>query len=513
MSPKPFELGRLLAILFALGAMLFAAFGQFLFSNLKAAPPALIFFLAALVLWLFVIATAGRFVPLPRPFQRLSAIPPRATSRSLVAAIGVLALLTFLAMGDNEFNNDNVLLWLLSIALFFYTFWEPEKSLDDWRANLQSLISDLKSLPTKQFAIPWRALLFTMILALGAFFYFYRLDQTPGELTGDHAEKLMDVYDIVVGGQHPIFFVRNTGREPLQFYATAAYIDLTGRPINYLTLKTITALLGLLVVVGTFFLARELFDEKVAFIAMALVAVSHWGVIIARVGLRFPLTPFFTAPTLFFLFRALKHKRRNDFLMLGFFLGAGLMGYNAFRIVPLLVAFYFLFWLGVERNVSRAELKTYITNAALAVALSAIVFMPLLRFMSEHPDNFWYRSLTRVATSGAVNPLVVLADNVKTALLSFNVYSDNAWPNGIAFAPAIDFIMGGLFVLGVVTALYRALRHREMMYAHLLICFVILLMPSALAIAFPIENPGFARMGGAIPLALIIVALPLAFLA
>ncbi|MBI3913941.1 MAG: hypothetical protein HY327_07125, partial [Chloroflexi bacterium] len=45
------------------------------------------------------------------------------------------------------------------------------------------------------------------------------------------------------------------------------------------------------------------------------------------------------------------------------------------------------------------------------------------------------------------------------------------------------------------------------------ICFVILLMPSALSIAFPIENPGFARMGGAIPLVFIIAALPLAFLA
>ncbi len=512
MTPKPFELGRLVAILFALGAMLFAALGQFLLSNLKAATPALIFFLAALVLWLFVLATAGRLAPTPRPLQVLRAIPARAISRSLVAAIVALALLTFLAMGDNEFNNDNVLLWALSIALFFYTFWEPEKSLGEWRHNYQLLITNLRTLHEKQFTIPFRALLFLATLALGAFFYFYRLDQTPAEMTGDHAEKLMDVYDIVVGGLRPIFFLRNTGREPFQFYAIAAYIGLTGSPINYLTLKTIAALLGLLVVVWTFLLARELFDETVALIAAALVAVSHWGVIIARVGLRFSLAPFFTAPTLFFLFRALKHKRRNDFLLLGFFLGVGLMGYSTFRIVPLLVAFYFVFWLVVEGNVSRAESKAYITNAALAVGVSVVVLMPLLRFMTEHSDNFWYRAFTRLDTSTA-NPLPVFADNVKTVLLSFNVYGDNAWPNGITHSPAIDFIMGGLFVLGVATALYRALKHREQMYAHLLICIVILLMPSALSIAFPIENPGFARMGGAIPLVFIVIALPLAFLA
>jgi hypothetical protein len=195
-TSKPFELGRLIAILFALGAMLFAALGQFLFSNLKAATPALFFFVAALALWLFVIASAGRFLPAPRAAKALSALPARSVSRSLVAAIAALALFTFLAMGDNEFNNDNVLLWVLSIALFFYTFWEPERSLDEWRSDFQSLISNLQSLHKKQFTIPFRALLLTAILALGAFFYFYRLDATPAEMTGDHAEKLMDVYDI-----------------------------------------------------------------------------------------------------------------------------------------------------------------------------------------------------------------------------------------------------------------------------------------------------------------------------
>ncbi len=510
---KPIELSRALSIFCALGAIGFAALGQFLFLNLKANIPALIFYLAALMLWLLLAATSGTFFGAPRAMAELPAARPRHVSRSLAFANIALALITFLAMGDNEFNSDNVLFWALSVALFFYTFWEPEKSLAEWRAKFQSLFANLKALPTKQFSIPWRALLLLAIIALGAFFYFYRLDQTPAEMTGDHAEKLLDVNDIVAQGMRPIFFHRNTGREPFQFYATAAYADWADRPVNYLTLKTITALLGLLVVPLTFFLARELFDDKIALIAAALVAVSHWPVIIARVGLRFPLTPFFVAPTLFFLFRALKTKRRNDFLMLGFFLGAGLFGYNAFRIVPLLVAAYFILWLVLERNVRADELKRYATNALLAVLMSVLVLMPLVRYMSEHPDQVWFRVATRVNPTGATaNAALVFLDNLKNAALAFNVTSDNAWPNGIAFDPALDFILGGLFVLGVAASLYRAVRHREMMYAHLLICILILLLPSALALAFPIENPGFARIGGTIPLVFIVAALPLAFL-
>jgi hypothetical protein len=49
------------------------------------------------------------------------------------------------------------------------------------------------------------------------------------------------------------------------------------------------------------------------------------------------------------------------------------------------------------------------------------------------------------------------------------------------------------------------------MHAHLLIALFVLLMPSALALAFPVENPGNARAGGAIPFVMIVTALPLVF--
>jgi len=63
----------------------------------------------------------------------------------------------------------------------------------------------------------------------------------------------------------------------------------------------------------------------------------------------------------------------------------------------------------------------------------------------------------------------------------------------------------------VFTAFYRIARHREMTYAHVLVSLFIMLMPSALSIAFPIENPGNIRALGALPFAMILAALPLAF--
>jgi len=43
----------------------------------------------------------------------------------------------------------------------------------------------------------------------------------PGEMFSDHAEKLLDVGD-VLNGKLSIFFPRNSGREAIQMYLTAA---------------------------------------------------------------------------------------------------------------------------------------------------------------------------------------------------------------------------------------------------------------------------------------------------
>ncbi|MCX7840450.1 MAG: glycosyltransferase family 39 protein, partial [Anaerolineae bacterium] len=348
----------------------------------------------------------------------------------------------------------------------------------------------------------------------GVVFYYHDLDGTPAEMTSDHAEKLLDVNDVVNGGLRPIFFERNTGREPLQFYLTAAFIKLTEHPIDHMALKLITALMGVLVIPFTFLLARELFDDDVALFAALFIAISKWPLTIARMGLRFPFTPVFVAPTMYFLFRALKYGHRNDFLMAGLFLGLGLLGYNAFRLAPILVVACIVWWWWTRR-MTLAQTKTLIVNSALMFTLALFVIMPLVRYMTERPEMVWYRATTRLVgehqTTITGDPLEVFANNLVNAVLMFNWTSDAAWPNSLPNDPALDYVSGGLFVLGVAYALYRLARYRENAYAFVLGGIVIMLLPSALALAFPNENPSVVRAGGAIPFVFIIVALPLAW--
>lgn len=509
MREKVSRLRSLVPPTLALAAIVFAAVAQNLHVHRQADDAARVLFIIALGVWLFAlftlpVAIGTRLGPAPAEERT------RPPARAYVVSAFVLAALTFLFSSGNEFNADNVLAWFLSIAVFLYAFWVPEKTSDEWLARLGAA----RKIFSNGVRISPQILALLGVMLVGVTFYYHNLDGIPAEPTSDHAEKLLDVNDVVNGGLRPIFFERNTGREPLQFYLTAAFVTLTQHPIDHMALKLITALLGVLVIPFTFLLARELFDDDVALFAALLVAMSKWAVTIARMGLRFPLTPVFVAPTIYFLFRALKYGKRNDFLMAGLFLGLGLLGYNAFRLAPLLVIVFIVWWWWTRR-MTLAQTKTLVVNTALMFTLALFVVMPLARYMTEEPEMVWYRAATRVLGEShpvVGNPLDVFAHNSVNAALMFNWTSDAAWPNSLPNDPALDYVAGGLFVLGFAYALYRLARYRENAYAFVLLGIAIMLLPSALSVAFPNENPSVVRAGGAIPFVFIIVALPLAWL-
>ncbi len=499
----------------ALVGVIIAAIAQYQHTYLANDGISRIMFAVALALWIVALVMSRTAVGtrIDETAAPSTALAPRFLPVFALLA-GVLALITFLTSDENTFTLDNVGTWILSIALSLYAFWEPEKSANDWQIWLRDRWALLKSSWNSGLRVPFEAVLLAAVLLVGWFFYFNNLDAVPGEMDSDHAEKVLDVNDIVNNEFRPIFFERNTGREPLEFYLIAALVELGNHPIDHMALKLVTATVGFLVIPATFLLARELFDRDVAFLAAALVAVSKWPITIARMGLRFPFTPIFIAPLVYFLIRACKYQRRNDFLMTGLFLGAGLFGYNAFRMAPVLVLAVLWLWL-VMGKVKRNELGRFFANGLLAVLLAFIVFVPLFRYSIDHPGDFWYRVLTRVG--GAEQPMPedvagVLGNNMLNAALMFNWTGDQAWPNSIPGDPALDYVSGGLFLFGVVYALYRMIRFRERAYALLLVGLVVMLLPTALAIAFPIENPSNARAGGAIPFVFMVAALPIAWI-
>ncbi|MEW5721398.1 MAG: hypothetical protein AB1817_22415, partial [Chloroflexota bacterium] len=232
----------------ALAAILFAAAAQNLHVYRQMDPAAIFLFGAAVCVWLFALfstrAAIGTRLNATAPVEE----KPRALSRTFVVSAFALAVLTFLFSTGNEFTPDNVLAWFLSVAVFFYAFWIPGKTWEEWRAWLAARAGSAREILAQGARVSPQIIALLGVTLLGVFFYYHDLDLTPVEMDSDHAEKLLDVNDIVNGGRTPIFFERNTGREPMQFYLTAAFVNLTQHPIDHMSLKLITALMGVLVI-------------------------------------------------------------------------------------------------------------------------------------------------------------------------------------------------------------------------------------------------------------------------
>jgi 4-amino-4-deoxy-L-arabinose transferase-like glycosyltransferase len=411
----------------------------------------------------------------------------------------LLALIAFFELGGNRFAWFGTAAWLAALVLFLFAFWEGSPA-----ANVRRLAAAIQRQPR------WVLVALAGVMVLGGIFYFYRLDMIPAEMTSDHAEKVLDTRDILQGTYY-IFFERNTGREPLQFYLNALVVALGIAPLDMLALKVVGATAGLLTIPAVFLLGREMFDEKVGLVAAFLFAVSIYPVGIARVGLRYPLAPLFVAWMCWFLLRGLRYQSRNDFLLAGLMMGIGLNGYSPFRAAVIVAATWVVIWF-LFGFVRRGQASRLVVSAGLMFGAALLVFLPLARYVTEHPGNFAYRMATRLTSLEEPvqgNPIATFLQNNLNALGMFNVHGDVVWVNAIPRVPVVDYILGACFLIGVVYGTYRLLRYREYPFALMFAALFVLLLPSTLALAFPEENPSVVRAGGVTPFVMILASLPL----
>jgi len=408
----------------------------------------------------------------------------------LAVVVGIIAFLSF---GSDMFNGLNVSLWALSMILLIYSLWVPA--------------------PKIKTEISFNRWVWTgLILATFGITIFFRLTQlqaVPIEPFSDHAEKILDVYEITQG-KPMIFFERNTGREAFQMYWTLLILNIFGTGFSFMSLKLGTVLLGILTAPFVYMLGREVGNDRVALFALFLFGVASWPNIISRIGLRFPLYPLFVAPTLLYLIRGLRTHNRNDFILAGIFLGLGLHGYSPFRIVPILVLVAFgIYILHVKSTENRQQAVFWLL---LVVIVSVFVFSPLLRYWVGHPDLFGYRAFSRLSSIDTPLPgpaWQIFLSNMGKGLLMFNWDDGQIQTHSVVHRPALDLISAALFLLGVAFLIVRYVRQRDWRDLLLLVSVPILILPSVLSLAYPNENPALNRAAGASVVVFVIGALAL----
>lgn len=443
------------------------------------------------------------------------------------AAVGVLpsVLMAWEGTANNHFSLMGFWGWITSIVLVLVAVapdrWRPDRLLVSFYRCVRSI------------RVNWTLLALLGIMVIAAYFRLYDLDGVPPEMTSDHKEKLEDAQRVVEGARD-VFFTDNGGREGFQMYALALLAQLPGLQMNFTLLKILAVIESLATIPVLWWMGREVVNDRrygnlVGLALAALVAVSYWHVTMTRLSLRIVLTPLVAALLLIYLARGMRDNRRGDFIMAGLVLGFGMYTYQAVRMLPLVVLAGVAFALiGRWRQWQR-----YLFNLTLLVVVSLVIFVPLARFSVDYPNLFWMRTAGRILGDDVIQDidddgtvtereatfeermdalqenLPILTDNLRNALLMFNWKGDVGWINGVPNQPAMDIFTGGLFIVGVIAWLALTVRRRDPVYALVPVMLLIMLLPSALSIAMPMENPSATRTSGALPAAYLMAALPL----
>src|SRR3989339_429424 len=199
-----------------------------------------------------------------------------------------------------------------------------------------------------------------------------------------------------------------------------AYVNFLftfGQPILF-TLRLATTLIALLVSIVVYFLAKEVYNEKIAFWSAVIFQIlPHFLVIWLTMFVELPLGLFW-ALALWILIKIIKDKDKQLWYLLAIAVGLGYLSkYTMFLFWPCLLVFFCLseedrFWL------KKKELY-------LAFILSSIFFLPVLIWNSQQNwVSFTFHSAKAAADGFGTNFLPFLGDQLVhfTPFLIFTLF-------------------------------------------------------------------------------------------
>jgi 4-amino-4-deoxy-L-arabinose transferase-like glycosyltransferase len=348
-----------------------------------------------------------------------------------------------------------------------------------------------------------------LLLLLAGGFFGWRVTSIPPEVHGDEGEEGMDAVALL-------------DREPFNLFTTgwywlprfhvlrqAAGIQLFG--VNRLGLRCTSVVVGAASVLLIFAVGARLWGGSVGLLAGLLLVSARFFIHLSRTGLEYIDTPFLSLLVVWLALHAWREQRLGAAILCGVALGLGIQSYYASRLVPILLTLTWLIWLiGSERALVRRRLGRFAVIAISAIATAA----PMIGYFWNHRSDLWMRTReTSVFGERAFDHLAynygtrsrarIIAVQAQHAVTLFNATPDSSLQYGYRGGGLFEPVSAALFVLGLGLLCARPHDRRHLL---LLLWIAIPLIAGG---ALTIDTPFYPRIGGAVPFAVLAVAVAL----
>lgn len=338
------------------------------------------------------------------------------------------------------------------------------------------------------------------ILALGIFFRFYHIQQTPPGIYPDEAMNGSNALEALETGTFKLFYPENNGREGLFINIQALSVKLFGA--HPWALRSVSAAIGSLTILGVYLLARELFIAVPVFAGTALtpplvalfssffLATSYWHINFSRIGFRAIMVPLLLSFGLYWLLKAFRTGKLTSATLAGLALGIGFHTYIAWRIVPLIVLILFVWHIWQWRKKVFNDPKHSTLNAvpcapciaALVSFFGLLAVLPIGWYFLEHRDDISGRQ-GQVSVFSAERPSYEFARSTIMTLGMFNIRGDCNERHNFRCAPELYWPVGIVFLLGLyftVRDLITGRSGNRLISATLLSSFGAMMLPATL---------------------------------
>jgi len=328
-----------------------------------------------------------------------------------------------------------------------------------------------------------RIIFLLVILLIATFFRLWQIGSIPPGLHPDEAANGQDALLILEGYNSP-FFERGQGREALYYYLLAGSIGLFG--VGIWQIHLVSALIGILTVIFTWFLAKKLFNIRVAFFAAFFLAGSAWHTTLSRTGFRAILIPLLSTLFFYFTYLALKEtskkKRRIFAILSGISFGLGFYTYIPFRMMPAIVGFLMVVILLTNRRIYKYFWREIIISSFSAI----LTLLPLIVYFIKNPASF-------VGRSGAVsilnpelnqgNLIGTFLEVLKKTFWMFFANGDLNWRHNVSGFSVLNPLVSSLFLIGFFISLWIIIKRDNgyLKYLLLIVWFSAMLVPEVLS--------------------------------
>jgi len=341
------------------------------------------------------------------------------------------------------------------------------------------------------------------ILLISTAIIFFQFPNLPKNLSYDEVQfaKLALSLD---GKPYTPYSPLATGHSTLYFYVILLSFKIFG--INNFALRFPSAFFGVLNVMIFYFLMQFVFKQQnnkimrqfnnltifFPFFLSVILVSSHWYFNFSRFSFEATFLLFLELTSLYCLYRYIdKSKHSSLFLILsGIFAGLAYNSYTPGRIFFLL-PLTFIFFTNFKNLINFKNFKIILYFFIPFI----IIITPLTAYLTLHPDDrvdkqFFPKNTEMKITEKADYFL----RNIQSIILMFNIKGDINGRHNYPAKPALNTILGILFISGLLLAIKNLKKlPNQIFFAY----FIIALIPATLT--YPWENPNMLRTFTVIP--------------